>query len=59
MLRLFPPSMILVNSTQVSPKFCHINLRENNTFKPDRYPFIRYKLNYLKKLIIYQLSPTV
>ncbi len=45
MLRLFPPSMILMNNAQTSSNSYYIDLRENNSFKPDTYSFIRYKLN--------------
>ncbi|KDN14856.1 hypothetical protein SALWKB29_0928 [Snodgrassella communis] len=45
MLRLFPPSMILMNITQTSSNCYYIDLRENNSFKPDIYSFISYKLN--------------
>nr|WP_279040439.1 hypothetical protein [Snodgrassella alvi] len=57
MLRLFPPAMAPITNKQVLPEFCHINLRENNTFGSDIRSFIRYKLKCPKKVIIYSAKP--
>lgn len=57
MLRLFPPAMAPITNKQVLPEFCHINLRENNTFGSDIRLFIRYKLKRPKKVIIYSAKP--
>ena len=57
MLRLFPPAMAPITNKQVLPEFCHINLRESNTFGSDIRLFIRYKLKRPKKVIIYSAKP--
>lgn len=57
MLRLFPPAMAPITNKQVLTEFCHINLRENNTFGSDIRLFIRYKLKRPKKVIIYSAKP--